>query len=334
MAKVIIGIHGLGNKPAKEILRDWWLRSIREGLARAGYRGKLPEFELVYWADIPHEKPQDLSLTDKEDPLYVEEKYAPSPPDFIATEHAIRKKVIDFIKSEMDKIFLNEDYSINYSFITDVILHRFFRDLESYYSGNYSDNSPSLPNHTPTIRDRIRERAGTVLQEHKNDEILFIAHSMGTIIAYDVLTLLLPDLPVSTFITIGSPLGLPIVKSKIAYENRHLLKDFRKLKTPPGVMKWYNFSDIEDYVAINYDLADDFSANERGVIVRDFIVNNDYRINDHKNPHKSFGYLRTPELASVIREFLLAGKFRPAENLLSLIQKIANKIPTYRSGKI
>lgn len=28
MSKIIIGIHGLGNKPPKAILTDWWARSI------------------------------------------------------------------------------------------------------------------------------------------------------------------------------------------------------------------------------------------------------------------------------------------------------------------
>ncbi len=32
MTKVIIGIHGLANKPMRETLADWWEKAIREGL--------------------------------------------------------------------------------------------------------------------------------------------------------------------------------------------------------------------------------------------------------------------------------------------------------------
>ena len=31
MAKVIIGIHGLANKPTEKLLKDWWKSSIKEG---------------------------------------------------------------------------------------------------------------------------------------------------------------------------------------------------------------------------------------------------------------------------------------------------------------
>jgi len=31
MDKIIIGIHGIGNKPPEDILRNWWLDSILEG---------------------------------------------------------------------------------------------------------------------------------------------------------------------------------------------------------------------------------------------------------------------------------------------------------------
>jgi len=31
MAKVIIGIHGLANKPEKEALKQWWHDAIVEG---------------------------------------------------------------------------------------------------------------------------------------------------------------------------------------------------------------------------------------------------------------------------------------------------------------
>jgi hypothetical protein len=45
---------------------------------------------------------------------------------------------------------------------------------------------------------------------------------MGSIIAYDVLRIIrreTPPVPVDHFVTIGSPLGLPHVKTKIYEEN-------------------------------------------------------------------------------------------------------------------
>lgn len=34
MARVIIGVHGLGNKPDPETLRSWWEQSMIEGLQK------------------------------------------------------------------------------------------------------------------------------------------------------------------------------------------------------------------------------------------------------------------------------------------------------------
>lgn len=58
MAKVIIGIHGLGNKPPGQLLEKWWKMSMIEGLKLNGHNKRLPRFELVYWADVIHSSPR------------------------------------------------------------------------------------------------------------------------------------------------------------------------------------------------------------------------------------------------------------------------------------
>ena len=328
MPKVIIGLHGLGNKPPKDLLEQWWKAAICEGLEKTAAADKDPPFELIYWADIVYPKPLDPLITDREDPLFLEEKYTRSRNEKDTEDHSLRKKVIDFMKSEMEKIFLNEDFSINYSFIPNAIMHRFFRDLESYYSDDFTEEKGGRGHSPVTVREVIRQRAADILNKHRGDEIMLIAHSMGTIIAYDVLNVLLPDLEINTLITIGSPLGLPVAKSKIAAENKNTLNEFRKLVVPPGVRRWYNYADIEDFVTINYDLADDFHAGESGVTIRDLLVHNDYEIDGRKNPHKSYGYLRAPKLSAVIASFLKApvdytGRkmFRRFRKLLEYLQR-------------
>ena len=53
MAKVIIGIHGLANKPKKATLAKWWEEAIREGLrVNRGRSDATFEFEMVYWANL------------------------------------------------------------------------------------------------------------------------------------------------------------------------------------------------------------------------------------------------------------------------------------------
>jgi len=305
MSKIIIGIHGLGNKPPERTLAAWWKASIREGL-KGTKKEKSPfRFRLVYWAGYLNPEPLNPEIEDRNHPLYLEDPYIPCiSPRESAEEHRsgeFRKRVLHYLEEQMERIFLNEDLSINYSAINDFIIGRFFRDLESYYSGGrVLRDDPDR-----TARDAICSQLAGVLTKHRRKKILLIAHSMGSIIAYDVLTQFVPSVPVHTFVTIGSPLGLPVIKSRIVAELRKKGFSGTVLKTPENVAShWYNLSDVKDKVCLDYDLSDDFEENSRHVRVIDRFVTNDYEYMGEKNPHKSYGYLRTPEMAQIIAGFL------------------------------
>lgn len=304
MSKIIIGIHGLGNKPPAPLLTSWWKRSIRDGQRGIGQpRLRIP-FELVYWAHFLHPKPLDPKIKDENDPLYLEFPYSKPGIQHPTRIDSIRKRILDFIEKEMDKLFLNSDMSINFSALTDLILRRYFKDLEIYYSSNKSGDGSSL-----APRDMIREELTRVLNKHRGKDIMLIAHSMGSIIAYDVLARSMPDVNVDTFITAGSPLGLPVIMNKIHTELCQEGNNESRIRTPECVRRrWYNFSDLEDKVALNYNLADDYDENSRDVQPVDQIVTNGYMYNGKSNPHKSYGYLRTPEMARVINDFLAGGE--------------------------
>jgi pimeloyl-ACP methyl ester carboxylesterase len=89
-----------------------------------------------------------------------------------------------------------------------------FDDLADYYESE-------------DIKNKIRLKLSTLLKEHKEKNIILIAHSIGSIIAYDVLRLLedSEDLQIASFITIGFPVGLPIVVKNIK-------KEFGDKRTP------------------------------------------------------------------------------------------------------
>ena len=132
---------------------------------------------------------------------------------------------------------------------------------------------------------------------------------MGTIIAYDVMTKVVTKVKIDTLVTIGSPLGLPTVKKFFLKETRKNPGEKREIRTPHNLLtKWYNLSDLNDKVAMHYSLKDDYLPNKHMVSPEDKIVYNDYQTEDNKNPHKSFGYLRTKEMAEVICNFLKAKK--------------------------
>ncbi|MBN2408030.1 MAG: alpha/beta hydrolase [Elusimicrobia bacterium] len=313
--KIIIGIHGIGNKPPKSVLKKWWSKSISDGLRTNGYPVKPFRFDLVYWADYMHPRPLDPRVRDRKDPLYVQRPYTPSsgtPGKF--EESSFKKKVHNKIEKKLDRIFFEEHAFINVDKIADMIIRKLFSDLDVYYHKEDIKRPQSA-----SARDSIRNRLARVLRMHRKKDILLIAHSMGSVIAYDVLTRLAPEVKINTMITIGSPLGAPVIMKKILEEQG---KDFRQEKTvvSPGNIehKWYNFADLDDKIAFNYSLADDYSKSPRGIGPVDSIVNNTYEYNGVKNHHKEFGYLRTPEVSRSIHEFLSYGRF----DLMDILAKV------------
>ncbi len=301
MAKVIIAIHGLRNKPPREILRKWGLMAIQEGVDNAGYDVKLPEFELVYWADILYDKPLSPDETDKESPYYLDEIYNKEEKNLHQDNHPVRLKIINFLKQLANIIFLKDDYQLRYPFLSKNFIHSNFRELEVYFTEDCDNNESD----DCKAKNQINNRLVDVLRKHRNDEIFLVAHSMGSIIAFDVLSFFAKDIKVDTFVTIGSPLGAPFVISRIAKSSKRRNQGHIKLETPECITQyWYNFSDIMDNIALDYELANDFKKNSKGVKVVDKFVTNTYKMNGISNPHKSYGYLRTPEFIKVLVEFI------------------------------
>ena len=299
--KVVIGIHGMGNKPPKAVLKQWWLDSLFEGLTENGVPCHAFRFELVYWAHHLHPVPYDLDSNDKDDPLFLNEPYVPSLGKPAPQPSRLRRKTLGFVEKILDKLLLKDDLTVNYKSITDSIIRNYFKDLETYYS---SDCVGGEHKDCP-VRKVIRKDLLELLHKFRRYDIMLISHSMGTIISYDVLSEDSRDVNVHTLVTMGSPLGLPVIISRYVQERRVADPDFKAVTTPPSVARrWYNLSDLEDRVAFNYDLGDDYGPNARGISADDKIVYNDYEVDGVPNHHKVYGYLRTKEMAEILCDFL------------------------------
>jgi len=325
MANVIILIHGLGNKPSKTLLESWWKQAMIEGLKTNKHTTLLPKVEMVYWADLLYDSPLDEKITDINNPHYLGEKYVKSQKNFPIENHDTRKKIIDFLNRQINRIFLNDDLSLNYSFIADSIINNYFKDLERYYNEKCFDEDKKPCDAKYIIRQRLLK----VLEKYKNEKILLVAHSMGSIVAFDVISSMAQNISIDTLVTMGSPLGLPVIVSNISQELK--LKSRDQLKTPPNIKNWYNFSDLLDKIAFNYKLSDDYAENEFGVKPIDSLVINNYEINGIRNPHKSFGYLRTPEFAKILNDFILSEDLNILEKALRKTKKVFHTIKTKRA---
>jgi hypothetical protein len=130
---------------------------------------------------------------------------------------------------------------------------------------------------------------------------------------------------IDTFVTCGSPLGIPVIMNKIRAEMK--IKDRHKpLPVPQNIERhWYNLSDLQDRVALNCKLGDEFVANAKGVVVEDIQVINTYEYHGEKNPHKDYGYLRTPEMAEILYAFQRRDEWRLKIWLLEKLYQMVHR---------
>ncbi|PSB80715.1 lipase/acyltransferase domain-containing protein [Photobacterium damselae] len=275
MNKHYIAIHGRSNKPPTHILEDSWLRAINDG--RKYVNQPLinkSQFSMAYYADVFYQQP-----------LYFDpEPYLPDMPTNhspipLAVDEDHLSEMMEQNKWRLDNLFFEPLLSefgvyraLNY--LSKPLLRYWLKDVYRYF-------------HDPAFALEIEKPLIRLLQQYRHHSITLISHSLGTVIAYNVLQKLAAqqttqDIAIDKWITLGSPLGLASVKAQL---KRNLQGS---LAVPENVSAWLNYSDKRDIVCIDGDLADDFAGNNAGVRVRDFQVVNAYP----GNPHKSYGYLQ------------------------------------------
>ena len=125
---------------------------------------------------------------------------------------------------------------------------RAFKDVHAYFFGDFKE----------AMRDKLREQL-----EGLDGPVIVIAHSLGTIIAYDVLrTWSGPALEIPLLVTVGSPLGVREIQDLVV----------APLEVPAGVAAWRNASDARDVVALDHWLRPEYRPADR---CTDFLVRND-----------------------------------------------------------
>jgi hypothetical protein len=148
------------------------------------------------------------------------------------------------------------------------LLQRLIPDADAYFFTNKKES----------IRQRLRQALNAVA-----GPTVVIAHSLGTVIAYDVLSE--PGFAgrtVPLLVTLGSPLGYTEIQDVIT----------KPLRLPAPVQLWANFADPLDVVALDTSLADEFQGAPRII---------DARVdNPSPNSHAACGYLAASRVRSTV----------------------------------
>lgn len=155
------------------------------------------------------------------------------------------------------------------------------------------------------IRELLKEQLRPILKN--NEKVLLIGHSLGSVIAYDALWELshIENLSakVDLFLTIGSPLGMNYVQSRINGS-----KYDGKKKYPGNIKHWVNVSADGDITALDQVFSDDFvEMIEFNLIetIEDHCegVYNFFRNEKGLNCHRSYGYLVNTTVGKVIADW-------------------------------
>jgi hypothetical protein len=140
------------------------------------------------------------------------------------------------------------------------------------------------------IRDKIRENTAA------GDDLIIIGHSLGSVVAYDLLAATdddtLSKLNVKLLVTAGCPLGLEVVKSRVLGKVPGQPPRVPSiLPAEPGA--WVNAYDVLDVVALIHPLKPEFEPAKDGQLV-------DQQTHNPSGPHAIVDYLADPDVAAPI----------------------------------
>ncbi len=301
MRPTVVYVHGNGNKPAREPLKSSWDEALFG--ASAGRRSRM-----AYWADLryPASLPDaeadglDAAESDEEsvrpaglDPAeLVAETLAETHSEGVVGSSApgsgasgpagqgVPGAGLDPWLREMayvaDALAEGEEPPADAEVlwlpraarvaVFRALVKRTFADVYAYFFGGSGD----------AIRDRLRSTLAEV-----DGPVVVIGHSLGSIIAYDVLRESGPDREIPLLVTVGSPLGITEIQDLVT----------RPLQVPDGVARWRNIADGRDLVALDRTIRPEYAPSAH---TADFLV-----VNDSANHHG-------------IREYLSSGPVRDA----------------------
>jgi pimeloyl-ACP methyl ester carboxylesterase len=120
------------------------------------------------------------------------------------------------------------------------------------------------------VRDEIDR---IVRAELTTERTVVVGHSLGSVVAYNILRTDPRSLNVALYLTVGSPLAIRAIREQL-----------RPLRSPAGVHRWFNAFDPHDVVALN-------PLDQRNFPVTPAIENYGQVKNHTANHHSIGGYL-------------------------------------------
>jgi hypothetical protein len=282
----VLMVHGRsqGGKLADELLSTW-VDTLREGFTAATkeWPDKV-QFDFPYYAD--------------ELDRFAAQKNLPTPTDVVAKGTGQNQEFEQFMQSALDEMKRNTTISDeevrqhmdptapqekgvqNWNWVQAIA-----RAIDTRFTGTSTFTIEKfLRDVFVYVNHRDVERKINAIVEAKltAEPTVVVGHSLGSVVAYKVILRNRAKLNLRKFITVGSPLGLKAISSKLGVP-----------ENPGGEDGWYNAYDERDIVALN-PLDNVYFRTDPA------IVNNNKVKNKTDNRHGIIGYLNDRDVAAQI----------------------------------
>jgi hypothetical protein len=276
MAK-IVGVHGIGHQfGGPNTLRAEWLPGIQDGLSLVGWRVPMHEdFDCAFYGH--HFRPEGKAAI-------------AAPLDASDIRDEWERKLLELWWQESALIDPGVRGPTERTKIsTPLVVQRALNALSHsrFFAGAAQQalifNLKQLRRYFGDVglRERVRE---SVVSAVGRDTTVIVAHSLGSIVAYEALCAH-PEWSIKSFVTIGSPLGI----SNLIFESLDPAPTAGLGAWPGSVTYWFNIADAGDVVALVKELKTRF-----GHRVKDELVVNG------ANVHDATRYLTTKEAGHAI----------------------------------
>ncbi len=292
-APVIIYVPGLLPKPQAAAHREALLRCLLAGLQgidtdlAAQLESDADSFEIIPWTYDFYGEHRDFAL----DAASVEALIA---------QREVTKRDQDEASSLRRRVarwaFLLGDrlpFLIPHIATERMELH--LRDLKRYVQ-----NRSEIAEHT-------RQILKTSLRQARDAKrpILLMAHSMGSVIAYESLWQMSranrEPMQIDLLLTMGSPLGQNYIQKRLKGSDA-----IGNVRYPDNINSWVNLSAVGDLTAIKPALRSSFRGMLQGGLLADIDdrqIDNWFRLDGVLNTHSEYGYLANSETAAIVSKW-------------------------------
>lgn len=294
--KVLILVHGRKWKPLEDDLAELWWEALQygierdfgEGSAQAEVLGAVRK-EFVYYGDLSnaffrkrhkgYHRPRDTAArreTLDELKTYIKEDFSEETYRKIRRwRHRVRTKVYGGFATVAGALML-----------PNLVARAVMPDVCDYWEGKAPFGTG--------VKERIEDVLLPALEKER--DVLVVAHSLGSMMAYDAMCGAEAtegvNGSVTRLVTIGSPVGIRYVQRRLANWRDH----------PGNIKAWDHVTAKDDYVSLDRTIEDDFHRMPR---VKDHKVFNLAVKCGKAHQHHATGYLIHPVVAGLVGDWLV-----------------------------